>query len=280
MFDKIPKKAITSMIVTVGIVFLVSYFIISKRNTMPFGADGFANSCKKEGFAPTIGGAYPRVGNSQHEGFTSVGNSQHEGFTSVNNGVYPRSGFSNLNEGFRASMGTGDLACGHALSDADKLLSIFSATDCQAEEKYQELRIILGKMACMKSDLMAPGNIVNSTRYLPYVTSHDREQVSETTARCFAKSIPQRDLDIIFDTWYSRAKTLINKLSVIVNLSEEDSQRAEQLLDSAKNDVYDVAKGKCIAGEPLIAGKRTSPRDPADYIPDTLAEHGEYKGYY
>jgi hypothetical protein len=235
MFDKIPKKAIISMIVTVSIVFGVAYIIISKRNTTPLNIAGFTD--------------HPRVGNSQHEGF-------------------------------RAPMGTGDLACGHALSDADKLLSIFSATNCQAEEKYQELRIILGKMACMKSDLMAPGNIVNSTRYLPYVTAHDVEQVSETAARCFAKSIPQRDLDIIFDKWYSRAKTLINKLSVIVNLSEADTQRAEQLLDSAKNDVYDIAKGKCIAGEPLIAGKRTSPRDPADYIPETLADHGEYKGYY
>ena len=237
MFDKIPKKAITSMIVTVGLIFLVSYFIISKRNTMPFG-----------------------VGNSQYEGFVSAKDVKQK-------------------EGFRASMGTGDLACAHALADADKLLSIFSATNCQAEEKYQELRMILGKLACMKSDLMAPGNIVNSTRYLPYVTSHDREQVSETAARCFAKSIPQRDLDIIFETWISRAKTLINKLSVIVNLSEEDTQRAEKLLESASADVYDVAKGKCLAGEPLIAGKQTSPRDPVGHMPETLADHSEYKGY-
>ena len=194
--------------------------------------------------------------------------------------AYP-SGQLTGHEGFRAEIGGSDLACGHALSDASTLLGIFTGKEGMIGDKnYEELRMILGKMACFKSDLMSTSGLVNSTRYLPYVTSHDREQVSETTARCLAKTIPGRDLDIIFETWYDRAKTIITRLATKANLSEVDTKRCENLLKTAWEDVYDVARGSCLAGTPQIAGKDASPRDVTAFTPETLGDHGEYKGYY
>jgi len=240
MFGNIPIKGIITAALVILIAFAIAYFIISYRKTMPMN----------EGFASAIGGAYPRSGYS-------------------------------LNEGFRAEVGGGDLACGHALSDAANLLGIFTGKEGMIGDKnYEELRMILGKMACFKSDLMSTSGLVNSTRHLPYVTSHDREQVSETTARCLAKTIPDRDLDIIFETWFDRAKTIIIRLSTKANLSEVDTRRVENLLKTAWEDVYNVARGACLAGTPQIAGKAASPRDVTAFIPETIADHGEYKGYY
>jgi hypothetical protein len=185
-----------------------------------------------------------------------------------------------FSEGFRAMVG-GDLACGHALSDASNLLGLFTGKEGMVgNAHYEELRTLLGKMACFKSDLMSTSGLVNATRHIPYVTSHDREQVSETTARCFAKTIPDRDLDIIFETWYSRGKTLVTKLATKANLSEIDTVRAENLLKTSWEDVYNVARGACIAGTPQIAGKAASPRDVVAFMPEELADHGDYKGYY
>lgn len=184
-------------------------------------------------------------------------------------------------EPFRASMGAGDLACSQSLSDASALLGMFGGnTDCRSTEEYEELRLILGKLACFKTDLMSTSGIVNSTRYLPYVTSHDREQVAETTARCLAKTIPDRDLDIIFETWQTKAIKLVTRLATYGELSENDTKNAESLLDKCFKDVYDVARTTCLKGEPMIAGKSTSPRDPAPSIPESLADHGPYNGYF
>jgi hypothetical protein len=256
MLENIPTKGLMSALVLILLVGFVAFFLIWKRNTMPLGQmESFKGSC----------GAKTTV----------------EGFASTKCGAYPRYDSPNYNEGFRAPMGAGDLACSQSLSDASALLGMFAGNpDCHSSPDYEELRLILGKLACFKTDLMSTSGIVNSTRYLPYVTSHDREQVAETTARCLAKTIPDRDLDIIFETWQMRAIKLVTKLATYAELSEGDTKNAEKLLDKCFKDVYDVARTTCLKGEPMMAGKSTSPRDPAPSIPETLAEHGSYNGYF
>jgi hypothetical protein len=269
MFENIPTKGLMSAAVLILLVGFVAFFLIWKRNTMPLG--------QVEGFASTFGGAYPR----------SCSLNKNEGFVNSDGGAYPRSCSLNKNEGFvnsegfRAPLGSGDLACSQSLSDASALLGMFGGNpNCNPTDEYEELRLILGKLACLKTDLMSTSGLVNSTRYLPYVTSHDREQVAETTARCLAKTIPDRDLDIIFETWQMRAIKLVTKLSTYGDLSEANTKSAESILDACFRDVYDVARTTCLKGEPMMAGKSTSPRDPAPSIPESLADHGPYEGYF
>jgi hypothetical protein len=134
-------------------------------------------------------------------------------------------------------------------------------------------------MACFKKDLLGTAQQIEATRYQPYATSMDIEPIAETTARCFAKTIPSRDLDIILDKWSARAQTLVVRLCTSLNLSESEHKQSESLLAALVNDVNDVARAVCLAGTPTIGGKAVG-RELRGVEPPSLQEQGPYKGYY
>jgi len=131
----------------------------------------------------------------------------------------------------------------------------------------------------MKKDLMGTSGIVEATRYQPYSTAHDIEPVAETVARCLAKTIPERDLDIGLEKWNKRGKELIRKLCTSYNLSDSELNNVDKLFKKHIIDITDIAKSRCLKGEVEIGGKK-GPRDVGPYEPPELSELQDYKGYY
>jgi hypothetical protein len=187
-------------------------------------------------------------------------------------------------EGFfgGVAVGAGEPDCLRTSSEAAQVYSIFANRRSSTEEgpaDFQEFRLLLSKLACFKKDLIGTAAVVEATRYQPYATSMDIEPIGETTARCFAKTIPSRDLEISLDKWSKRGKELIRRLCTSMNLTEMESAQADTLFDGLIRDVSDVARSVCLSGEPTINGK-VAPRQPNGFEPETLSELGPYKGYY
>lgn len=187
-------------------------------------------------------------------------------------------------EGFYGApvVGAGDPNCMRDSSEAAAIVGLFMDSAQTAEEgspDLQELKVLLGKLACMKRDLIQVSGVVNATLYSPFSTAHDVEPVAETVGRCFAKTIPPRDLEISFDKWKARGRFLIRRLCSAYNLDEGSAKKAMSLFDAVLVDVYDVAQQKCFKGEAEIMGK-ISPRDVSPFTPPTLVEMRDYTGYY
>jgi hypothetical protein len=56
-------------------------------------------------------------------------------------------------------------------------------------------------------------------------------------------------------------------------------EKAQGLLRAVIRDITDIARGACLQGEPMIAGK-PGPRDPHPQESEMYNVLGEYTGYY
>ena len=188
-------------------------------------------------------------------------------------------------EGFYggAARGSGSPDCLRSSAEGAELISMFmgrgDSTEEEGDSDIHELTQIIGKLSCFKKDLVSPSHIVEATRYQQFVTMHDIEPIAETTSRCFAKTISPRDLEIAFDKWNTRGELLVRRLCASYKLNPEEVEKAERLFVAVVRDVKDIARGACLAGEPIIAGK-PGPRDPHPFESEKFAELGEYTGYY
>jgi hypothetical protein len=186
-------------------------------------------------------------------------------------------------EGFAGpARGAGVPDCLRHSQEASDLYTLFSSRDNTTEEgpdDLRELALILSKISCLKKDVMSPSGIVEATRYQPYSTAHDVEAVAETAARCLAKTIPPRDLDIILDKWNRRTKELVRRLCSSYKISNSDLNKADMLVKALITDITDVTQAQCLKGDVEIAGKK-GPREVNPYEPPELSELREYKGYY
>jgi hypothetical protein len=144
----------------------------------------------------------------------------------------------------------------------------------------RELNLILSKIACMKRDLLGNAKVVEATRYQPFSTSHDLEPVAETTARCFSRTIPQRDLSLSLDKWGSRGTFLIKRLCTAESLSDAEEKEALRLFGDAMADLSDVAMTECCTnGKAVIVGIE-APRMVGGFTPPSIQALREYKGYF
>jgi len=180
-------------------------------------------------------------------------------------------------EGFYggAVRGTGHPDCLRELNAGAELLSYVMSAEGTAD--YDEFQLILSKLGCLKKDLMSPSGIVQATLYQPYATSHDREPVGEVAGQCLNRTIPKRDLDIIFKTWADRGKVLLKRLCTLTHMTESHVEHCDKLFASAVADVYNVATGRCLItpAEQAAAAHDAQPND------DPYAsEQREYKGYF
>ena len=190
-------------------------------------------------------------------------------------------------EGFYggAAVGTGQPFCSEVSVEAAQLFALFDGrlkapgVDSGSDD-FSEFTQLLGKLACLKKDLMSPSGIVEATRYPDYATTSDIEPVQETTARCLAKTIPPRDLDLTFDKWNKRGTELLLHLCTATNLTEEEVKKAETTFTKLWRDVYDVAQSQCLNSQAtsIIAGQN-QPRDPAPFSPLALMDDGPFKGF-
>jgi hypothetical protein len=197
----------------------------------------------------------------------------HEGFETEEN--------VNAKEGFGGAVrGAGVPDCLRDSANGAQIYEIFSSKSSSTEEGSDDLReltLLLSKTGCLKKDLMSPSGIVEATRYQAYSTAHDIEPVAETTARCLAKTIPQRDLDIILDKWTRRGKELIRKLCTSFTIADSDLIKVDNKFKSHMDDIRDIANSQCIKGEIKVM---KGVRDVDGYTPPELSQLREYKGYY
>ena len=194
------------------------------------------------------------------------------------------SGFENKRvEGFGGvAVGSGMPDCVRSSAEGGQLADFFMSRESSAEEGADDLReflVLLGKLSCFKKDLMGASGVVEATRYQPYSTAHDIEPVAETTARCFAKTIPPRDLAISLDKWSGRAAQLLRRLCTAYDASPDEFVKLNETFATMLADVRDVAEKTCLAGTPLIAGKPQG-RDVQGYLPNDAVDLGPYKGRY
>lgn len=257
---------------------------------LPSYAVGFQGS--KEGF---LGGSFSSTNsNSKPRDLTKYkSKGVKQGQDAASSGTFPRhmEGFGSGTEtypkrkgveGFGgAAEGAGSPSCLRTSAESAQLVDMFADKKPRFEEgpdALRELTILMGKLACFKKDLVSPSFIVNATRNQPYTTAHDIEPISETTGRCFSKTISPRDLTISLDKWNQRGESLVKKLCTSYGLSSKESGDAQSLFRYVIRDVSDIARGSCLQGEPMIAGK-PGPRDAHPYEKSEM-EYGEFKGYY
>jgi hypothetical protein len=189
----------------------------------------------------------------------------------------------NVSEGFggAAHLAPGAPDCSRTSAEGAALIAMFNKPSRTGDgsDDLRELITLVGKLSCFKKDLVSPSHIVDATRRQEFVTAHDIEPIAETTGRCFAKTISPRDLQLSFDKWMTRGEELVARNCTSFGLTSKDYDKAQTLFQKLLRDVADIARGSCLAGEPSIAGK-PGPRDPHPYADPSLAEFGEYKGYY
>ncbi len=186
-------------------------------------------------------------------------------------------------EGFfgGAANGAGSPSCLRTSAESAQLVDMFADKKPRFDEgpdSLRELTILMGKLACFKKDLVSPSFIVNATKNQPYTTAHDIEPISETTGRCFSKTISPRDLTISLDKWNDRGEVLVKKLCTAYSLNEKEVETAQKLFRFVIRDVGDIARGSCLQGDPMIAGK-PGPRDAHPYEKPNDS-YGEFQGYY
>jgi hypothetical protein len=187
-------------------------------------------------------------------------------------------------EGFQGVVfGSGDPPCLRDLDAAARVLDALSKSNVAVSDatdaNLRELALLLSKLACLKKDLMSPSGIVLNTRHLQFETHHDREPVAEVAAQCLGRTIPGRDLDIIFETYKKRGLELIKSLTVEMKLPEEAARGAEGNFQRAWADVYEVAQSRCLATDQNGAGP-FNPEPAAAYLPPSLDYLKAYQGYY
>ena len=182
-------------------------------------------------------------------------------------------------EGFFGGVarGAGHPDCLRTLNDGAELLGIVMTPDTTNQPDFVEFQVLLSKLGCLKKDLMSPSGIVEATRYQPYETAHDREPVAEVAATCLNRTIPKRDLDIIFETWKARGNILLKRLCTLAELTEAQVVHCEQLFANSWIDVYDVALGRCI---PPAGEIKAAVDDARPYEPNDVKDLGEYNGYF
>ena len=194
-------------------------------------------------------------------------------------------GFTSQVEGFYAgpAVGAGAPDCMNTSKDAAELYAMLNRRAISTEEgpdDLRELNVILSKISCFKRDLMGVAGVVEATRYQPFSTSHDLEPVAETTARCFARTIPQRDLSLSLDKWGSRGTFLLKRLCTSEKLSETEEEEALRLFGDAMADITEIALGKCCNSDVGIIAGQPQPRMVGGYETPAISSLRQYTGYY
>jgi hypothetical protein len=183
--------------------------------------------------------------------------------------------------GLIAGAGTPD--CLRSSSEAAELYALLASKTQTTEEgpdDLHEMTLILSKMACFKRDLTGGAAVVSATYQQPFSTAHDIEPIAETTARCFARTLSQRDLSLSLEKWSTRGRVLISRICTSVQLSDKEEKEAMDLFTALMTDISNISLNVCCErAEAIIAGQSVSSRY-GGYSPPELVRFGEYKGYY
>jgi hypothetical protein len=188
-------------------------------------------------------------------------------------------------EGFYAgpALGAGVPDCMRSSKEGAELYALLTSHKIRTEdgpEDIREMKQILSKLACFKRDLTGTAYVVEATRYQPFSTAHDLESIAETTARCFAKTIPQRDLSLSLDKWGTRGTFLIKRLCTAGNLTESEEEYALELFGLVMGDISEIALGKCCNSDVGVIAGKPQPRMVTGFEPPATSALTKYEGYY
>jgi hypothetical protein len=176
--------------------------------------------------------------------------------------------------------GTSELPCGRMSAEAEQLIAFFHSKHfTNTQDNLHDLRNLLSKMCCLKQDLMAPQQTITAVKELGFATHMDIQPVADLTARCFSKTIPERDLSIQFEKWRDFGFDMIRRLCTAANLSESEVKQAEALFKKCWSDVQDVAITTCLSSVGEGAFKQ-SPHEASPHSPEELDELRPYDGLY
>jgi hypothetical protein len=104
----------------------------------------------------------------------------------------------------------------------------------------RELMAMCGKLSCMKADL-ENGSCRYSMDQL-YSTSHDLQPISDVLNSCFTKTMPERDLDLIFEKYSKRSSELLGRLTAALKGSMSDCAGEESTMAKVITGIYNSAK--------------------------------------
>jgi hypothetical protein len=175
--------------------------------------------------------------------------------------------------------GTTTLACGRMSSEAEALIGMFEGRPLgtgEGEQDLHDLKAVLSKMLCMKQDLMAPQQTITAAKELGFATHMDIQPVADLTARCFSKTIPERDLSIQFGKWQEFGHDMIRRLCTAAELSEVERENAEKLFNAAWRDAMDVSLIQCLK---TATDHKHSPHDAQPNTPEEVEDLRAYDGY-
>jgi hypothetical protein len=196
--------------------------------------------------------------------------------------------YKRVDEGFFGGVarGSGHPDCLRTLPEGSEILDMLlgrvqaNPGVSEGSADYREFQLILSKLGCLKKDLMSPSGIVDATRYQAFETAHDRINVAEVCAMCFSKSIPSRDLDIIFATWRDRGRVLLRKLCTEAQLNEAEVVHLEKLFNKAWQDVYEISKAMCLKTDFSKQNGGQTLGDVGAYEPEDLKDLRAYTNKY
>jgi hypothetical protein len=128
-----------------------------------------------------------------------------------------------------------------SIPELDNIVQQFAGKD---SDDAREFAVLAGKLGCMKADLKSDAGLIHASANQPFVSTHDRQPVTETLTQCFSKSAPARDLELVFDLYMSRGEELIKRIGGEAGI---DCNSMIGVYKKVVDDIYDIAKGRCLA---------------------------------
>lgn len=159
--------------------------------------------------------------------------------------------------------------CADTIPEAAQSLQLVSPGISSSSDALRDYKSLLAKISCFKKDISSPQKAITATKDLGFITQQDIQPVADLTARCFAKSVPERDLEIQYEKWDMAGEQLLK------TLEEEGASNTSQaygLLKKALEVSRQTALQECKQGRLSefsgIEGFSVSRHDPVGFEDD------------
>lgn len=159
--------------------------------------------------------------------------------------------------------------CAETIPQASQSLQLIQPGVPSSSDALRDYKSLLAKISCFKKDISSPNKAITATKDLDFLTQQDIQPVADLTARCFAKSVPERDLEIAYEKWDMAGEALLQTLGKEGNHAPLIVQKAYQLLKEAIQVSRQTALKECkqamLSEYQGIEGFENSPHDPIGY---------------
>jgi len=162
--------------------------------------------------------------------------------------------------------------CAEMIPEAVQSLKVISKGVPSSSDALRDYKSLLAKISCFQKDISSVQKAITATKDLGFITQQDIQPVADLTARCFAKSVPERDLEIQYEKWDMAGEQLLKTLMEEGGKSSSDVTQAYSLLKKALETSRQVALRECKQGRLSefsgIEGFSVSRHDPVGFEDD------------